>query len=508
MNTKYRRWMFWSSAALVAGGLLTAVVEKVAAREGGSSNPPLEVTVDSAPPERSGGLAASYAPVLDETAPAVVNIFTTKTIRRPDMQGFMPFFDDPRFERFFGDQFRRRQPQQPRSYQQSNLGSGVIVTADGYILTNDHVVEGADEINVKFEDSRKEFEAEVVGRDPKTDIAVLKIDAENLPHATFADSDHVQVGDVVLAIGNPFGIGQTVTLGIVSAVGRGGMGIEDYEDFIQTDAAINPGNSGGALVDTQGRLVGLNTAILSRTGGNHGVGFAIPANLVRSVADQLVETGEVRRGFLGVAIQDLTPELAREFGLEEVQGALVAEVTEDSAAAAAGIKRGDVIVAMNGKSVRDSRSLRLAVGEVTPGTAVQVKVLRNGKERTLEAKLKAVPGTETADTRRSRNSDPDAQDEGALRGVGVADLSGEFREQFDVPEEVEGVIISSVDPESDSYRAGLREGDVILEINRERVRSAEEAIQACEASRDGTTLVNFWRADSHRYVVVKEDLSE
>jgi serine protease Do len=424
------------------------------------------------------------------------------------MQGFMPFFNDPRFERFFGDQFQRRTPQRPRSYQQRNLGSGVIITADGYILTNNHVVEGADEIKVKFEDSRKEFEAKVVGRDPQTDIAVLKIEADDLSHATFADSDNVRVGDVVMAIGNPFGIGQTVTLGIVSAVGRGGMGIEDYEDFIQTDAAINPGNSGGALVDTQGRLVGINTAILSRTGGNHGVGFAVPANLVRSVADQLVETGEVRRGFLGVGIQDLTPELAQEFGLDGVQGALVAEVTEDSAAEAAGVKRGDVIVALNGKSVRDSRSLRLAVGEISPGSEVQVKVLRNGKERTLEAKLKAVPGTETAGARGGRDSGLDDQDEGALRGVGVADLNSEFRDQFEITDEVEGVLITSVDPDSDSYRAGLREGDVILEINRERVRSAEEAIEACEASRDGTTLVNFWRAGSHRYVVVREDLSE
>ncbi|MGA1237362.1 MAG: DegQ family serine endoprotease [Limisphaerales bacterium] len=499
---KYRRWMFWSSAALVAGGLLTAVVEKTLARESQRNTDPLELKIESSAPDRSTGLVSSYAPMIQKTAPAVVNVFTSKTIRRPDSYGMMPFFNDPNFQRFFGDRFRRM-PQTPRSFEQRSLGSGVIVTANGYILTNDHVVNGADEIKITFENSGKEYEAEIIGRDPETDIAVLKVDADNLPHATFADSDLVLVGDVVLAIGNPFGIGQTVTQGIVSAVGRGGMGIENYEDFIQTDAAINPGNSGGALIDAQGRLVGINTAILSQTGGNHGVGFAIPSNLVRSVLNQIVDTGEVRRGFLGVNIQNLTPDLAEEFGLKNNLGALVAEVTSNSAAEEAGIKRGDVITAINNKPVRDNNALRNLIGQATPGSNIEVSLVRGGKEKTLTATLKALPGSKDVSSSKSSGS-PD--DEGALRGVGVADLSPQTRSEFNVPEEVEGAVINGINPDSDAYKAGLREGDVILEINRERVRNAEEAVEACNESRDGTTLVNFWRDGAHRYVVVREKI--
>jgi serine protease Do len=504
MKTNYRRWVIWGSATLVCGGLLAGALEKALARAESGASQPLPLAVDPAPLVREGEPVVSYAPVVKQVAPAVVNIFTTKTIRTPQGRGANPFFDDPVFRRFFGERFSPPGPSQPRSFTQNSLGSGVIVTPDGYVVTNDHVVEGADEIKVAMEESRKEFTARVVGRDPQTDVAVLKIDATDLPYAVFGDSDLVEVGDVVLAIGNPFRIGQSVSKGIVSALGRGGIGIETYEDFIQTDAAINPGNSGGALVDVRGRVIGINTAILSRTGGNHGIGFAIPSNLVRSVLDQLVQQGRVDRGFLGVSIQDLTPELAEEFGIQAARGALVAEVVENSAAAAAGLKRGDVIVAIDGRPVADSRSLRLQIGQIRPGRDVEVRYVRDGRERTATARLNPAPGDQAM---RGGSVEPDdPSDDGALRGVGVSDLTPDLRRQFSVPRQVQGAVITDVDPESASFRAGLRPGDVILEINRRRVTNAAEALDACRASREGRTLVNFWRQGGHRYVVVREEL--
>src|SRR6266705_654047 len=280
------------------------------------------IVVNEAPLARETRMTSSFAPVVKRVAPSVVNVFTTKTVRNqyPEM---MPFPDDPFFRRFFGEQFGGEQPRrQPRKFKERSLGSGVVVTKDGYILTNNHVVDGADEVKVSLAKDKKEYSAKIAGRDPKTDIAILKIDAKDLPFVTFADSDKIEVGDVVLALGNPFGIGQTVTMGIVSAVGRGGMHIEDYEDFILTDA--------------EGRLIGINTAILSRSGGNQGVGFAVPVNLARNVMEQIIDKGKVVRGFLGVLLQDLDPALAKEFNVpDNANGALVGEVTEKSAAAEA-----------------------------------------------------------------------------------------------------------------------------------------------------------------------------
>src|SRR5947207_1108528 len=379
--------------ALVAllGGA-AAWVASSSAFEKSSKRPSISINVNNSPLARETKLTSSFAPVTKRVAPTVVNVFTTKTVRN-QMPGFTPFFDDPFFRRFFGQPFGdnggRRAPQ---TFKERSLGSGVIVTKDGYILTNNHVVDGADEIKVALAKDRKQYTAKVIGRDPRTDIAVLKISAEDLPFITFADSDKIEVGDVVLALGNPFGIGQTVTMGIVSATGRGGLGIEDYEDFIQTDAAINPGNSGGALVDAEGRPVRVNTAILSRTGGNQGVGFAIPANLARSVMDQIIEKGKVERGFLGVKLQDLTPEFAQQFNVpENSSGALIAEVTEKSAAAEAGLKSGDVIIELNGSPVKDGRALQLMVGRLAPGDKVAVKILRDGKEKTMTGTLKEMP---------------------------------------------------------------------------------------------------------------------
>ncbi|MCB1126087.1 MAG: PDZ domain-containing protein, partial [Verrucomicrobiae bacterium] len=337
------------------------------------------------------------------------------------------------------------------------------------------------------------------GRDEKTDIAVIKIDAKDLPALTLADSDKIEVGDVVLAVGNPFGIGQTVTSGIVSAKGRATLGL-DYEDFIQTDAAINPGNSGGALVDAEGRLIGINTAILSRTGGNQGIGFAVPTNLARWVMQQLVDDGQVERGFLGVNIQDLTPELAKQFGIQEAQGALVAEVTPDSPASKAGLKSGDVIRKFNEKDVKDSRHLKLAVGSTPPGSKVPVDIVRDGDPMTLQVRLSTLPGeTLAANTNPGANGEKDA-----LHGVGVGDLDTSTRASLNLPKAVEGAVVTQVDEASPAYEAGLRPGDVIVEINRKPVENAEEAVKACENPSDPVTLVKVWSRGISHYLVVDE----
>ncbi|PYJ00463.1 MAG: serine protease, partial [Verrucomicrobia bacterium] len=300
------------------------------AQAAAKSSPPPKLTVQETPISRDVRLGASFAPVVKKVAPSVVNISSTMTVReRPLMN---PFFNDPFFRRFFGDELD--QQRRPRSRREQSLGSGVIISSDGYVLTANHVIDGAEKVKVALASGEKEFDAKIVGADPPTDIALLKVEGKGLPAITIADSDKLEVGDVVLAIGNPFRVGQTVTLGIISAVGRGGLGINAYEDFIQTDAAINPGNSGGALVDAEGRLVGINTAIFSTSGGNMGVGFAVPMNLARYVMDRLTSEGKVARGYLGLSLQpDLTPEVAKQFDLPDMNGALVTSVEPDSPAA-------------------------------------------------------------------------------------------------------------------------------------------------------------------------------
>jgi serine protease Do len=461
---------------------------------------PVHVTVNEAPLSRDTRATASFSPVVKRSAPSVVNIFTTKKVKN-QMAEMNPFFNDPRFRQFFGTPDLESQGNRsPRMLKQTSLGSGVVVTEDGYILTNNHVVDGADEVMVMLEKDRKEYIAKIVGRDPKTDLAVLKIEARSLPYATFADSDKTEVGDVVLAIGNPFGIGQTVTSGIISAKGRGGMGIEAYEDFLQTDAAINPGNSGGALIDAEGRVVGINTAILSRTGGNHGVGFAVPSNLVRLVMDQLIKDGHVVRGFLGVAIQDVNADLAKQFNLPEPKGALVGEVNSGSAAANANMKDGDIIIEFDGKQVPDSRNLRLMVANTAPGKKVDVKVMRDGKEKTLHVTLKALPENELAASGKTNS----AENTDALQGVAVSDLNPMLRRQFNLPSAVHGAIITEVDPNSAAYEAGIRPGMVLQEINRKPVASAEDAVKFSKNVKDKQVLVRLWANGGSRYLVVDE----
>jgi serine protease Do len=460
------------------------------------------VTVDESPIVRDdvGGLRVSFSPIVKKVGPAVVQVNVTAKVQRMSEADLPPMLRDPRLRRFFGVPENLEQAPQPRP--QSGTGSGVIVSQDGYILTNNHVVENAAEILVTMSD-RREFKATVVGTDPESDLAVIKVEAEGLPAVVFADSDKIEVGDMVLAVGNPFGLGQTVTSGMVSALGRATLGL-DYEDFIQTDAAINPGNSGGALIDTNGRLVGINTAILSRSGGFQGIGFAIPANLARNVMQQLATDGRVVRGFLGVSIRDLTPDLALGFDLSERQaGALVSDVTADSPAERGGLKHGDIITHLNGKEILGGRQLKLAVGDVRPGQTVEATILRDGDEETLDIEIGSRPGEAMLV---ANNDDNTLDDDGSLDGVGVTDLDERVRREYEIPARLTGALVTAVKPGSASAEAGLQAGDVILEINRKPVRGAKDAVKLTERStHSGRTLVRAWNPRlGFRYLVVNE----
>ncbi len=492
---------------LALGGAV--VIALTAAAVGTSKEQPssthrdaVALAVDEHPLARDGRMDTSFAPVVKKVVPSVVKVFTTTKARQASLRD-LPQMQDPSFRQFFGDQLDRSgRPGQLDIPAQQGAGSGVIVTKDGYILTNNHVVEHTDQLKVALNDGR-EFTAKVIGADPKSDIAVIKIDAKDLPFLTMADSDQSEVGDRVLAIGNPFGVGQTVTSGIISAKGRATMGL-DYEDFIQTDAAINPGNSGGALVDVEGRLIGINTAILSHSGGSQGVGFAIPANLTREVMTSLINDGKVTRGYLGVMIQDVTPALASEFKLKDSQGALVGDVLPKGPADVAGLKDGDVIVDFNGKPVTDSRHFKLEVASLKPGETVPVKLLRDGHSKTLDVTLKELPGSEQPTPTASG-----AAEEGeALKGVAVGDLDAQVRQHFDVPQNIAGAVITEVAPESAAAEAGLKPGDVITEINRRPVRNAEDAVKLTERVPNKSTLLHIWSGRGSRYVAVDESKTD
>jgi serine protease Do len=489
-----------------------ASVIALAALGASATNSPPGLVIQDAPLNREIKAPISFAPVVRKVAPSVVNIYSTLTVQEKSFGN--PLLNDPLLRRFFGDDFGSQGPARPRKAR--SLGSGVIVSPDGYILTANHVVEGADVVRVALLPAEKEFEAKVIGTDPPTDIAVLKIQARtNLPAVTIADSDKLEVGDVVLAVGNPFGVGQTVTMGIISALGRGGFGINGYEDFIQTDAAINPGNSGGALVDAEGRLVGINTAILSRTGGFQGVGFAVPMSMARYVMDRLVNSGKVTRGFLGVNIQDLTPELAKELNFPEgTRGVLIGGASPNSPAARAGLEAGDVITQFNGKPLSDSRNLQLMVAQSAPGTKVTVKVLRSEpgrrpEELTVTASLgELVQNNTPAPPARGGSGDLRKQHEDVLDGVEVTDLDNSVRHELDVPRSIRGAVVVNVDPNSSAAEAGLRPGDVILELNRQSVHSAQEAVSISRGIKGDNVLLRVWSkpdegAGGTRYVVVE-----
>lgn len=403
--------------------------------------------------------------VAKEAKASVVNVSSTRKMAEGQelFESPFPFFDDPFFRRFFGEEFEKRF-RRPKEFRQEGLGSGVIVSADGYIVTNNHVIESADEIEVFLADKRK-FSAKVIGTDPRTDVAVIKIDTTGLPTLPWGDSSTLEVGELVLAVGNPFGLNQTVTMGIISAVGRADVGIVDYEDFIQTDAAINPGNSGGALVNLKGELIGINTAIFTRTGGYMGIGFAIPSNMAKNVMNSLIKYGKVVRGWLGVSIQEVTDDLAKEFGAPDTHGALVSDVIDDSPASQAGIVQGDIIREYNGKVVKDPTHLRTLVAESAPGTKISIGVFREKRMQSLETTLGELP------KELARVTPGEAMGEHALAGVTVETLSSEELRRLRIKA---GVAVRSVDPDSRAARAGLREGDVIREINRKPVKSVED----------------------------------
>jgi len=426
-------------------------------------------------------LTTSFAPIVKNAQPAVVSIASTKVVKiSSGDEGLSPLFDDPMFRQFFGDGPQNRFGK-PREQREQGLGSGVIVAPDGYILTNNHVINDANEIRVYTSDKR-ELKARIIGADPKTDIAVVKVDAKNLPTLPFADSSQAQVGDIVLAIGNPFGVGQTVTMGIISATGRGNLGIEDYEDFIQTDAAINPGNSGGALINASGQLIGVNTAILSRAGGNQGVGFAVPANLARTVMNQLLKDGKVVRGYLGVMIQPVTPEIAKAFNLPDARGALVGEVTPDGPAARAGLAQGDVIIELNGVRVDDNRELRLKIGQLAPGSAIRLKLLRDGNPREVNITLGELPNEkEVANDGKPESDSPD--------GLSVENLTPQIARQLELQSNASGVVVTGVQDGSRADDAGLRRGDVIQQVNRQPINNVAEFERAMKQAGDKSTLL-------------------
>ncbi len=420
----------------------------------------------------------TLAPLLEQVTPAVVNIGVVTRVPATEN----PLLRDPFFRRFFD--MPEPAPVQPRQ----SAGSGVIVDAErGYILTNHHVIDNADEITVTLKD-RRSFVAKLIGSDAGTDIALLQVDAGGLRALALGDSDGLAVGDFVIAIGNPFGLGQTVTSGIVSALGRSGLNIEGYEDFIQTDASINPGNSGGALVDLDGRLIGINTAIIGPAGGNVGIGFAVPVNMAQAVMEQLVSYGEVRRGRLGIGIQDVTPDLASALSLERANGAVINRVEPDSPAEAAGLQAGDVVVALDGREVRNAADLRNRVGLLRIGEDVAITVLRDGKERSVRARIGKAAQARVAG----------ADSAAALRGAVFQDVE----RGHPLYGEVEGAVAVSVDPGSPAARNGLRPGDVIVAVNRRSVRSADEFRRAVEDA-GRVIALNVIRGNARLFLVLQ-----
>lgn len=478
-------------AFLVLGAFVAAMGTGLELNMSAADKVPLRIDKDPAPVNLAE-LKNGYAPVIDPALPAVVNISSTKMVKQQN--NFPGLFSDPFFRQFFGDQ-----PTRPETEREYSLGSGVVVNPDGYILTNDHVVSGASDVEV-FTQDKKKFKAKVIGTDSRTDIAVLKIDASGLPSLTLGDSSKLKVGDVVFAIGDPFGVGETATMGIVSATGRGlGGALEHYEDFIQTDAAINPGNSGGALLDLHGDLIGINTAIITGVGGgSQGVGFAIPIDMARSVMEQIMEHGKVVRGHLGVAIQSVDADMAKAFGLNQGGGALVSDVTAGSPAAKAGIERGDIILALNGQAVRGPDDLSVHISETPPGSTVHLKIARNGQTRDVAVTLSELsekpeqPASGTART-------------SALRCIQVEDLTPVIARQLEVPTTTAGVVITSVDSSSAAAAAGLERGDVIQEVNRKSVHNVAEYERSLAATDNQPVLLLVDRAGSTRFIVVSPE---
>jgi serine protease Do len=497
MNTQRSKWMGFglgfalaASAGLFVGWNLTGSAPEAHAAD----------ARDKAPVVRGPG--ASFADVVDAVAPAVVGVHSEKFVQmqHPDV----PFGDDL-FRRFFGQSEPerapqpRRQPNKEYRFSQRGMGSGIIIDAEGHILTNNHVVDGVDEVNITLPDKRT-FDVEVIGTDPQTDLAVLKIKGKvpkDLPVARLGDSDKGRVGDWVLAFGAPFGYEQTVTAGIISAKGRGNVGVADYEDFIQTDAAINPGNSGGPLVNMDGEVIGINTAIATRVGQYAGVGFSIPINMIKNIMPTLLKGQTVKRGLLGVVIQQVDPEMAKQFGVDASKGALVAQVNEDSAADKAGVKVGDIILRFNGKEIDDVNHLRNVVAATPPGSKIEMVVLRDGKEKKLTATVGELTTAETA----AAKGEP-AKDVAEL-GLSVEPLTDDKAKQLGY-EGDQGVLVASVEDDGAAAAAGIQPGDLIVEVNRTAVNSVGAFRDAVTKAKDKESLLMLVkRQESSRFVILK-----
>src|SRR5687768_9023243 len=484
---------FWGVNILLSLALVVVSLASCSAQSRVMSLTPAEPAAPAAANSGPVALQTSYADLVSRMSPAVVTIRSTERARASRQ---FPFMDDPTFREFFGD----RLPQQPQRPVQG-VGSGVIVNAEGYILTNHHVVDGALEIRVELTDNRT-FTAKLVGSEPPSDLAVLKIDAKNLPAVAMGDSDRVRVGDPVLALGNPMGIGQTVTSGIVSAKGRAtGLSDGSFEDFLQTDAAINRGNSGGALVNTNGELIGINSQILSPSGGNIGIGFAIPSNMAKAVMDQLLKTGKVRRGMMGVTIQPIDSDLASSLSLPAARGAIITSVQPGGPAERAGIQRGDVVTSINNQPVVDHNSLRNQIAGLAPGSTANVTVVRNGREQNLQVALSELPDRQRPETEESSSGNGAGTND--RFGLSLQPLTAEMASRYGLEADDQGLVVTRVDPASSAATAGIRQGDLIQEVNRQPVRSIVGFTTAMRASGSRPALILIKRRNNVIYLTLR-----
>ncbi len=478
-----KKQFVWIPVVLLTGFLLGGITYHLISRSTAPSHMSFAPRLPGSITETSRG----FSEVVKAVSPSVVNISSIKTLKRQPTP-FDEFFD---FLYPFPDD-------RSKKWKEQSLGSGVIASSDGYIITNNHVVEQSDEIKVILFDKRS-FRAKIIGSDPKTDLAVIRISAKDLPVVPWGDSDKLQVGEFVLAIGNPFALSHTVTMGIVSAVGRADVGIADYENFIQTDAAINPGNSGGPLVNIRGELIGINTAIFSKTGGYQGIGFAVPSNMARLVMDQLLKKGKVIRGWIGVTIQELTPELAQQFNLKLSEGALVSDVAQGSPAQRAGILRGDIILEFDGKEVTDVGVFRNMVAQSSVGSQVSIKLLRRDKTLTAAVNIVELPA-DSSDVALSASPKQES-DENALSGLAAMDLNRSIMKQLGIEKDEKGVVVVKIEPGSPAEDAGLKKGDIVQEVDRQRISNLNEFNKAASRVKPSDSVLLFVNRSGKKFYV-------